>query len=218
MKRCGEANGSYNLAAVFIKDDAELYSNWGFCLGKVQKWDNAITRLNQALALSSDYIDYTNLGWAYYNAAQIDLKSKLNADAKSKLLLAKTALQKALATNQTFAPANLNLGITLNDLGEYQAAVEVLKRANETRKNWLFAVNELGIAYRKSNDFDNAIKQFEKAVDLNDKYAIGYFNLGEAQFRRGKVKEARKTYEKLKKLDRNLANALEIMIVGAKMK
>jgi len=66
------------------------------------------------------------------------------------------------------------------------------------------------------NDYDNAVKEFEKAVNLNDKYAIGYYNLGEAQFRRGNVKEAKKAHEKLKKLNQNLANALEILIIGAK--
>ncbi len=212
-KRYGEANGSYNLAAIFIKDDAELYSNWGFCLGKVNQWDNAVTRLNQAIALSADHIDYTNLGWAYYNAAQIDFKSNNKTAAQAKLLQAKTALEKAVAINKDFAPANLNLGITLNDLGEYQAAVEVLKRANDSRKNWLFAINELGIAYRKTNDLDSATKQFEKAVDLNPKYAIGYFNLGEVQLQKGNVKEAKKALENLKKLDKNMANALEIMIL-----
>jgi superkiller protein 3 len=215
LKRYGEANGSYSIAANFIKDDAELYSNWGFCLGMVNKWDNAITSLNKALALSADHIDYTNLGWAYYNAAQVDLRSNRKPESQAKLLQAKTALSKAVGMNQNFAPANLNLGITLNDLGEYQAAVDALKRANDSRKNWIFAINELGIAYRKLNDFDNAIKQFEKAVGINDKYAIGFFNLGEAQLRRGNVKEAKKAHEKLKKLDKNMANSLEIMILRA---
>lgn len=217
IKEYGNANGEYALAAAFIKDDAELYSNWGFCLGKVQKWENAILRLNNAIALSADHIDYTNLGWAYYNSAQVDLKSKRPDQARAKLLQAKDALQKAVNLKSNFAPALLNLGITLNDLGEYQAAADNLKRANEQRKNWIFAINELGIAYRKLNDYDNAIKQFEKTVDINDKYAIGYYNLGEAQFRSGKVKESKKTLEKLKKLDRNMANVLEILIMGAKL-
>lgn len=216
LKRFGEANGEYGLAAIFIKNDAELYSNWGFCLGKVRKWDSAVLRLNEAIALSADHIDYTNLGWAYYNSAQMDLKSKLPEAAKIKLLLAKTALQQALATNPNFAPANLNLGITLIDLGEFPAAIEVLKRATDARKSWLFAINELGIAYRKTNDYDNAVEQFEKAVALNDKYAIGYYNLGESQFRRGNVKEAKKALDKLRKLDPNLAKPLDILIVGAK--
>jgi tetratricopeptide (TPR) repeat protein len=218
LKRYGEANGSYQLASMFIKDDAELYSNWGFTLGKVNKWDNAVTQLNKAIALSADHIDYTNLGWAYYNAAQIDLRSGQKAQAQPKLQQAKIALQKAVSMNKNFAPANLNLGVTLNDLGEHQAAIEVLKLANDARKNWLFAINELGIAYRKTNDFENAVKQFEKAVDLNSKYSIGYFNLGEANLRRGNVKEAKKALEKLKKLDANMAKALEIMIIGAERK
>ncbi len=215
LKRYGDANGAYSIAATFIKDDPELYSNWGFSLGKVNKWDNAVLRLNEAIALSADHIDYTNLGWAYYNSAQNDLKSNRKTEAQPKLQQAKTALLKAVSMNQKFAPANLNLGVTLNDLGEHKAALEYLIRANESRKNWVFAINELGIAYRKTNDFENAVKQFEKAVDINPKYAIGFFNLGEANVRRGNAKEAKKAHEKLKKLDKNMANALEIIIMDA---
>lgn len=215
LGRFGEAEGSYRLAAVFVKTDAELFSKFGFVLGKQYKWNGAIDALNKAIAIKADHIDYTNIGWAYYNAAQVDLLAKRAADANAKLQLAKTALQKAVNLDQNFAPAQLNLGITLTDLGEHQAAVEPLKRAVALRKNWVFATNELGIAYRKLNDFENAAKQFQKAVEMDNKFVIGYYNLGESQVRRGDVKEARKAHEKLKKLNKNLANALEIMILNS---
>jgi len=93
-----------------------------------------------------------------------------------------------------------------------------LKRATELRQNWIFAINELGIAYRQLKDYDNAVEQFGKTVEIDDKFAIGWYNFGEAQFRRGNVKEAKKAQEKLQKLNRNLANSLEIMILGAKLK
>lgn len=216
LNRFGEAEGSYRLASIFIKNDPEIFSKLGYVLGRQLKWNGAVEALNKAVALSPDAIDYTNLGWAYYNAAQVDLKTRgKEADAKPKLQQAKAALQKATAGNQNFAPTYLNLGITLTDLGEYQASVEALKRATELRKNWIFAINELGIAYRKLNDFENAVRQFQQAVAIDDKFAIGYFNLGEAELRRGNTKEAKKALDKLKKLNRNMANALEIMFLGA---
>ncbi|MDQ3179690.1 MAG: tetratricopeptide repeat protein, partial [Acidobacteriota bacterium] len=179
----GEAEGVYRIAALFIKDDAELYSSYGFVLGAQNKWDGAITKLNSAVSRSPNVLDYTNLGWAYYNSAQADLRVNRQDDAVAKLKLGKDALQKAVALRPDFAPPYMNLGITLTDLGEYQAAVEAFTRATELRKNWVFAVNELGIAYRKLNDFDNAAKQFQKAVEIDDKYVVGYFNLGEAEIR-----------------------------------
>jgi len=214
LGRFGEAEGSYRLATVFIKNDAELYNKFGYVSGKQSKWNSAIDSLNKAIALSSDHFDYTNLGWAYYNAAQVDLKSKRASEGLAKLQLAKTTLQKAVSLKQDFAPAYLNLGITLTDLGEYQASIPVLQRAIELRKNWIFAINELGIAYRKLNDFENAVKQFQKTVEIDDKFAIGYYNLSESEFRRGNTKEARKVLDKLRKLNRNLANTLEIVLAG----
>ncbi|MDQ6786842.1 MAG: tetratricopeptide repeat protein [Acidobacteriota bacterium] len=219
LKNYEAANGEYTLADAFIKDDAELYSNWGFCLGKVEKWSNAITRLNEATTLSPDAIDYTNLGWAYYNSAQADLKppagrAKNEAEAKTNLQAGKVALQNATKLNPNLAPAFLNLGITLNDLTEYQAAKEALLRATSLRKNWLFAINELGLSYRQLKDYPNAIEQFRRTTEINDKYDIGYYNLGEAELRSGNIKEAKKALEKLKKLNKNLGNNLEVLILG----
>lgn len=215
LGKYGEAEGVYRIAAQFIKNDAELYSSYGFVLGAQNKWDGAITTLNSAIAKSPNVLDYTNLGWAYYNSAQTDLKANRQAEATAKLKLGRDALQKAVALKPDFAPPYLNLGITLTDLGEYRASVETLKRATELRKNWLDATNELGIAYRKLNDFDNAAKQFQKTVEIDNNYASGYFNLGEVEIQRGNIKAAQMAQDKLKKLNPLYANNLRIMILKA---
>jgi tetratricopeptide (TPR) repeat protein len=215
LDRYAEANGEYTLAAAFIKGDADMYSEWGFCLGKERKWNKAVERLGTAVSMKPDPVDYTNLGWAYYNAAQDDLRAKRDADAKAKLAKGRDALQKATVLNPNFDAAFLNLGITLTDLGDYQGAVQALTKATGLRKNWVSAINELGLAYRQLNDYENAVKQFKKATDIDKKFAAGFYNLGEAEYRRGNTKEAKKAQEKLKKLHPNLANQLDIVISGA---
>lgn len=215
LGKYGDAEGVYRIATQFIKNDAELYSSYGFVLGAQSKWDGAITTLNSAISKSPNVLDYTNLGWAYYNSAQADLKANRQTEATAKLKLGRDALQKAVALKPDFAPPYLNLGITLTDLGEYQASVEALKRGTELRKNWIDAHNELGIAYRKLNDFENAAKQFQKTVEIDDKYASGYFNLGEAEVMRGNIKAAQNAHDKLKKLNLLYANNLRIMILKA---
>lgn len=211
------ANGKYEIAALSIKNDADLYSNWAFCLARVAKFNLAIEKLNMAVSLNPDAADYSNLGWAYYNAAQFDIRVKKDdAFAKSKLQLGKTALQKATALNPKFKAAFLNLGVTSTDLGDFQGAVNALKIAVELQDDWLPANNELGLAYRQLNDFDNAASQFKKVTKLDDNFAAGWYNLGEAEYRRGNIKEAKKAQEKLKQLKaNNLANSLQILISGA---
>lgn len=215
LARYAEANGEYTVAAQFVKGDADMFSEWGFCLGKERKWNKAVERLDTAVAMRPDPVDYTNLGWAYYNAAQDDLRAKREPDAKTKLAKGRDALQKATTMNPNFEAAFLNLGITLTDLGDYQGAVRALTRATDLRKNWVSAINELGLAYRQLNDFDNAVKQFKKATDIDKKFIAGLYNLGEAEYRRGNKKEAKKAQERLKKLHPNLAAQLDVLISGA---
>ena len=209
LERYAEANAEYKSAAEFIKDDTELFSEWGYCLGKVDEWTKAVARLQTAKELKADAINYANVGWAYLNAAQKDVADKNTAEARANFLQAKEFSQKAIALNPQLTPVLLNLGLIYNGLGEHQFAVAILTKANSARANWLPAINELGVAYRQSNNLPAAILQFQKAVRLNDKYAVGYFNLGEAQYKSGKTNDARKTLEKLKKLDKDLAARLD---------
>lgn len=226
LNRLDDAISEYRLAVAFIKNDAELYSKYGYVAGKLAAnpakrayWDVAIDNLSKALALSSDFVDYTNLGWAFYNSAQGDLESNRKAEADAKLQKAKTNLLEATRLNAKFPAAFLNLGVTQSDLGEYAAAIDTLKRADDLRKDWIPAINELGIAYRKSNDINNAVKQFKRTTEIDPKFASGYFNIGESEFRRGNIKETKKAYQKLVELNtpksKFLAVQLEILTKGA---
>ena len=226
LNRFEDAISEYRLAVAFIKNDAELYSKYGYVAGKLAAnsakkgyWDTAIDNLTKALALSSDFIDYTNLGWAYYNSAQGDLATNKKIEADAKLKKAKTNLLEATRLNAKFPAAFLNLGVTQSDLGEYAAAIVAFKRANELRKDWIPAINELGIAYRKSDDYPNAIKQFHRTTEIDPNFASGYYNAAESELRRGNLKEAKKEYEKLLALNtaksKYLAVQLEIMTKGA---
>ncbi|MGI9035950.1 MAG: tetratricopeptide repeat protein [Pyrinomonadaceae bacterium] len=211
------ANGKYEIAALTIKNDADLYSNWAFCLARVAKFNLAIEKLNMAISINPDAADYSNLGWAYYNAAQLDLRVKKDdAAAQSKLQLGKAALQKATELNPKFRAAFLNLGVTLSDLKDFQGALNALKAAVDLKEDWIPANNELGLAYRQLNDYENAVRYFKRATQLDDNFAAGWYNLGEAEYRRGNIKEAKKAQEKLKKLNAGgLTRDLDLVIKGA---
>ena len=218
----GKAEGEYRLATYFIKNDADLYSKFGYVLGAQKKWKTSIDALNSANSLSPNAIDYTNVGWAYYNWELEDINAKRDVEGKAKIQQSVEALRKAVGLNEKFAPAYLNLGVALNDLGEYQDSIKALKRAVELRGNWVFAVNELGRAYYESKNYDEAIKQFQKTVEIDRKFVRGYFNLGQTQLRLGKTNDARKTLAILKTFKTNdgvfYAKSLEALLLGAKIK
>ncbi len=214
LERYAEANEQYRLAAVTITNDPDLYSEWGYCLGKTNEWDKAVARLMTAQELSPNAVDYTNLGWGYYNAARVDRENKRDLEAKTKLEIGKAFLQKAVAANPRLDAAYLNLGATYNVLGEHQAAIDVLNRAIGLRQNWVIALNQLGVAYRGTNNLSDAIGWFTRVTALDANNAFGLYNLGELYYLSGNRREARRVHDRLKRINPTLANRLEGVITG----
>lgn len=231
-----DAEANYNLAITFMQRDktfgkdaaADIYNKIGYVVAKQCelnirkalpcKWNVAIDSLEKAAELGRSTIDNANLGWAYYNAARIDMAARREADARIKLERAKINLQKATELNPNFVDApNLNLGVVLIDLGEYPAAVETLKKVVDKRPEWNFSRYALGTAYFKTNDFDNAAKSFRKAVDKDPNYLQAWASLGYSELKRKNGKEVQKVIERLRKMNVNEANKLEIQMRAANL-
>jgi tetratricopeptide (TPR) repeat protein len=229
------AEAAYNLAISFIDrgqtadktDAADTYNKIGFVIAqqcpintknfKPCRWDSATRALEKAVALTNDNVDYANLGWAYYSAAKKDLADNKAALAQEKLEKARVNLQKAVNIDSRYLAAPMvNLGMAMNDLGDYASAVQVLGKVVDREPKWSFAVNELGIAYLGNKDYKNAIDRFNTVVKRDDSFAIGWFNLGKAHYANGNVGEAKKAYQKLRKLGANvLADRLDRETGGA---
>jgi tetratricopeptide (TPR) repeat protein len=214
MERYAEANAEYKLAEVGIKDNPDLYSEWGYCLGKTNEWDKSVVRLEQARKLSPDAIDDTNVGWGYYNAAQIDKQNKKDAEANAKLQRSKESLQTAVQKNPKLDAAYMNLGSTNNALGDFEAAIAALNIALSLRSDWVIALNQLGLGYRGLNNLSAAIQQFNRVVALDANNVSGLFNLGSAQYAIGDKKGAKKTQERLRKIDPTIAGRLDNILNG----
>ena len=90
----------------------------------------------------------------------------------------------------------LNLALTLNDLGDENRAIDVLKRVVTKKPDWVFALNELGLAYRKQSNFSEAAKYFRNAIDHDGKYVYAYYNLAETEFRAGQYGGSQKSISK----------------------
>lgn len=209
-----KANAQYGVAAEYVKDDPDLYSNWGFCLGKENKWDRAGERLETAVKMRGEAADYSNVGWAYNRAAEDDAKAGRTADAALKLEKGRDAAKHATERDPSLASGFVNLGTSLNGLQDYENASLALRRAVDLKNDWYFAHNELGRSLRGLGRLAEAIASFQRVVSLNDKFAYGLFNLGEAQFASGDKKGAEKTMKTLRKLDSALAGRLDGVLKG----
>jgi len=234
-KNYEKAESNYNLAVSFFEripdfdknDKADTYNKIGFVIAQQCpintakflpcRWNVATVSLEKAAALTNDNVDYANLGWAYYNAAQRDMIDHKDADAKAKLEKARTDLQRATAADSRYLTAPMvNLGMALNDLGDYPSAIDVLNKVVAREPKWTFAINELGVAYLLNKDYKNAIDRFNTVVKRDDKYTAAWFNLGKAHFANGNIGEAKKAYSQLRKLGANqLADRLDRETGGA---
>ena len=213
LDRFADANDEFKIAANTIKNP-DLYSEWGYSLGKVADWEKAVARLNTARELSPSAIDNTNLGWAYYNAAYTQSVAKNDTSAKANYELGKTYLEKAVEQDPKLDAAYLNLGSTHNALGEFQDAVNVLNVASRLHPNWVIAINQLGLGFRGLKDFVNAVATFKRAIDIDKNYISGLFNLGEAYHSSGNTKEAKKINDRLRKLNPAMAAKLDNIFSG----
>ncbi|MEP6788135.1 MAG: tetratricopeptide repeat protein, partial [Acidobacteriota bacterium] len=213
QERYPDANAEYKTASTGIKN-VDLYSEWGYCLGKTSEWDKAVARLEAAEAMSPTAIDNSNVGWAYYNAGYAFTSAKNDADAKPNYEKAKTYSQTAIQQDPKLDAAYVNLGSTHNALGEFQLAVNILKTALGLHPNWIIATNQLGLGYRGLSDLVNAVATFKQIVDMDGNNLSGLFNLGEAYNASGNKKEAKKVNDRLRKLDPTLASRLDNIFSG----
>lgn len=208
LERYQEANAAYKAAEPGNKKNADLYSEWGYCLGKTNEWDKSVERLGTARELSPDATDNNNVGWAYYNAAQSERRGNPNANVTAKLQLGKAYLERSVQQDPKSEAAYLNLGATNNSLGDFKAAAVALDQALSIRKDWVIAMNQLGLAYRGSNDLSRALAQFQRVAELDSDNAFGLLNLGELYHLTGNKKEAKKVQDRLKRLNPMLATRL----------
>lgn len=88
--------------------------------------------------------------------------------------------------------------------GDYEQAVETLKRAIAINPNSSKAHNLLGIAYFRRKDYKLAKEQYEKSLQISPAYAQACSNLGSTHLMLRDFKEAEKMFKKALSLDPNL--------------
>lgn len=213
LERWADAIAAFRSAEPGVKR-AEMYTDWGYCLGKQKEWDTAAAKLEEAAKISPNAPERSNVGWAYINGAEEDQAAKRDDIARTKMEKAREVLRVAVEIDSKLDAALLNLGSTNNFLGDFNEAVRVLNLALAIRKDWTIALTQLGFGYRGLKDFTRAIAAFKRVADLEPRTAAALFNLGEIYFLAGNKKEAQKIRGQLAKIDPTLASQLDNVLAG----
>jgi len=104
----------------------------------------------------------------------------------------------ALAVKADFQECRNNLGTALLALGQFEAAIEVLKPLLEDPlyPTPAFAQGNVGWAYYELKDFESARRHLEMSVFLNPRFCVGLNNLGLLYRDTGNSRGARDAFEK----------------------
>jgi tetratricopeptide (TPR) repeat protein len=108
---------------------------------------------------------------------------------------AEEAWNACLERDARFADAHHGLGTIAMQRGDYESAVEHLRRALESKPNLENARTDLGDALMHSGRMEEAAAVFQEAVERSPSEASSYFRLGQVQHRLGDHQAAKESFE-----------------------
>lgn len=152
-------------------ENAEAHKILGLDLSILGDYDRAQVELEQAAAMAPDSADIRYfLGRVYYT--------------KNIFPLARREFEAAIKLNPDYMKAYDNLGLTLEAVGENEAAVEnwlrAVKLSEEQGLNSEWPFINLAAYYNRQNDPQQALNYSQKAAEKNPASGEAYFQMGRA--------------------------------------
>jgi len=89
------------------------------------------------------------------------------------------------------------LGITLNEQGKLEEAIEAYNKALSLKPDYVEAYINIGVTFYEQGKLEEALEAYKKALAIKPDYAAGYNNMGNALKDQGKLEEAIIAYNKV---------------------
>jgi tetratricopeptide (TPR) repeat protein len=115
--------------------------------------------------------------------------------------------QAAVAAAPKNTAAHNNLGLALDDKGQWDAAIACYQKAIELDPKYALAHMNLGVTLSRKGQLDAAIACHKKAIELDPKDALAHYNLGWALAGKGQLDAAIACFKKAIELDPKNAQA-----------
>jgi Flp pilus assembly protein TadD len=126
---------------------------------------------------------------------------------KQKLDQAIRHYRQALAIQPSYAQAHNNLGMALDEQGNFDEAIQHYRQALRIKPNYAQAHNNLGITLDNQGKSDEAIEHYKQALRIRPDYAKAHNNIGIALSEQGRFDEAIRHYEEALRTRPDYANA-----------
>ena len=187
-----ESLSAYLDALALQPDNADALCNLGDVLKSSGKVEKAIACYRRALSITPDL-----------RSAQVKLKNGLEELSKR----SETPVPGAMAPAADPVDAHIRLGITFQEQGLIDEAIECFRKALALGPEIPEAHFNLGNAYKDQARFDKAIASYKGALALAPDYPAAHTNLGSALLQQGMQQEARVCFRKALALEPDLAEA-----------
>lgn len=103
--------------------------------------------------------------------------------------------------------ALINLGAVYNKTGEYQKAVDAIRKGLQYEKRSVEGYYNLGVAHRKLGQYATAVTAYKEALRLDPQFAEAHQNLGNVYLDQGLPEQAAAHYRKALELRPDLERA-----------
>ncbi|MEN9464805.1 MAG: hypothetical protein RL217_986 [Pseudomonadota bacterium] len=161
---------------------------WALCVGLSACVTVTESRLTKKASPEKAVANYTELGLGYLQHNHLDM--------------ARDRLNKALAINENYAPANDAMGMVWQMEGELELAEESFKKAIREDKKLTSARHHLGLLYAQQKKFSQAEKELKTAS--SDPYyenrARAFNDLGMIYYKQNKTSDAMYAYSQTLRL------------------
>ncbi len=210
--------------------DEDIYYTKGYCENESGKYNDALSSLAKALKLAPNMASTNNemayahlrLGNAedalsYYSTAlEINPKSTLASNGIAEVYRTlKKDIPEAIKKYQVtidIDPKNKTayywIGWCYNDLGKYNEAVPILKKAIEIDANYVSAITELGYSDYALKNYDDALYDFKRSMNIK-KTELNVYYSGLCYVGKKQKTEAQKMVQELKTMDSDYAQTLQ---------
>ena len=85
--------------------------------------------------------------------------------------LRKKSYRNVIAIKPDYTEAHNNLGVTLQKLGQFEAAIKSYRNAIESNSNYADAHFNLGSVFQEQGKFDLATQQYNRTIKLHPLYS-----------------------------------------------
>lgn len=112
-----------------------------------------------------------------------------------------THFRQAIALNDRYVDAYINVAICLGREGDRPGAVVAASRAVALKPDLAKAYYTLGMSYAAEGQFGEAVEAYQKAIALNRRYVLAYVGLGNVYARSDRLDLAVATYRQAIEVD-----------------